>query len=70
MHNLVMQVFWLDKDAAGEDTAGAVGICGEGVTEGCGKRETARADGKKYFQPAWVEYKYVKGVYLGGSYEG
>ena len=59
-----MQVLWLDRDAAGEDTAG-VGRCG--------KRENGLhrvGDVVEYFHPAWVEYKYIEGVYLGGSYEG
>ena len=69
-----MQVLWLGRDVAGEDTTGAMGgiqmvqIEGLAVWGRYGVRACRWVE--EYFHPAWVEYKYVKGVYLGGDYEG
>jgi len=47
MHNWIIQVFWLDRVVAGEDTAGAGAVWWE----------------DEYFHPEWIEYKYMEGVY-------
>ena len=62
MHNWVMQVLWPDRGVAGEDITGA-GWWDNGLRRG----DVVEVE---YFHPAWVEYKYIGGVYLGDDDEG